>query len=152
MRRYYGVETRSFEEAVEGRSGSIENSFYAKQLAAYFGLFSRDQIFVAIYEETVADPVTGLRSIFSFLGVDPDVQIPAQTIETRVNVTREAGSRGFLAKLRRKLQHRFPGAAAGDAPRPPPLKPETRQRLLALYREDIARLETLIGRDLSLWR
>jgi hypothetical protein len=33
----------------------------------------------------------------------------------------------------------------------PPMKPETRQRLKNYFRDDIIKLETLIGRDLSAW-
>jgi hypothetical protein len=35
--------------------------------------------------------------------------------------------------------------------RRPPMNPQTRKRLLDSYREDMRRLETMIGQDLSHW-
>ena len=57
-----------------------------------------------------------------------------------------AGARphaGLLKRLR--------GIERRNLVKPPPLSPELRQELLEVYREDILRLQDMIGRDLSAW-
>ena len=88
MRMFHGAESRSFDEAIEQHSDSIENGFYARQLGRYFDLFKRDQLLIMLYEDLVADPAEGLKTIFAFLDIDPRVTVPADTIQERVNATR----------------------------------------------------------------
>lgn len=68
-------------------------SLYGEQLQRYFELFPRDQFHIIKFEEYIVDPVSYLKKIFQFLGVDPD-------FSPKLNVPRNDGS--FTA--------RFPGA------------------------------------------
>jgi hypothetical protein len=56
-----------------------------------------------------------------------------------------ATARRVIASALRRIDSRF-----NLAP-PPPLDPETRARLTEEYREDILKLQDLIGHDLSHW-
>jgi hypothetical protein len=51
-------------------------------------------------------------------------------------------------KARARLSSALQGRNLSEAP---PLEPQARRRLVGLYREDVLRLEDLIGRDLSAW-
>lgn len=154
---FHGAESRSFDEAIEQHSGSIENGFYARQLGRYLDLFKRDQLLIMLYEDLVANPAEGLKTIFAFLDIDPRVTVPADTIQERVNATRlrqpgEKKSRGLLAKIRKAIRSPAPPAPVPDKLQYPPLNSQVREKLLAIYRDDIRALETMLDRDLSHWR
>lgn len=157
MRMFHGAESRSFDEAIEQHSGSIENGFYARQLGRYLDLFKRDQLLIMLYEDLVANPAEGLKTIFAFLDVDPRVTVPADTIQERVNATRlrqpgEKKSRGLLAEIMKAIRPPAPPAPVPDKLQYPPLNSQVREKLLAIYRDDIRALETMLDRDLSHWR
>jgi hypothetical protein len=139
-----------------------DHGFYHRDLARYFERFGPNRIRVYLHEELDQDPYGVLADLFRFLGVDegfrPDVR-------TRHNLSGYARS----ARLQRLLTRRHPLKEAAKSLIPerwghrviswlqpanlvrPPLRPETRSRLVEGYREDIRRLEGLIGRDLSPW-
>ncbi|WOJ95050.1 sulfotransferase [Congregibacter variabilis] len=54
----------------------LARSRYREQLDRYFALFPREQIQIHCSEDFFANPETVLRSIFEFLGVDPDFRVP----------------------------------------------------------------------------
>lgn len=143
-----------------------QNGFYHRQLTAYYALFSREQIKIFLYEDWNAAPQKMLHELFQFLEVDPNFQ-PALR---RSNVTRLPRNQRFhdLAAhpevLERKLA-RLAGKGLGQTiskcikrvdekwnlSMPSPLAEEDRRLLTADYREDILKLQDLIGRDLSHW-
>ena len=142
------------------------SGYYHAQLSAYGELFPREQIKVYLYEDWRETPQAMLRDLFRFLEVDTDF-VP--TIR-QSNVTRLPSSQRLhrLAvapdRIERRLAPILPARArraivsavrrfddrCNLAP-PPPLDPEIRARLTAEYREDILKLQDLIGRDLSHW-
>lgn len=131
-----------------------KNGFYYAQLSRYFALFPREHIQVYLYEDWKRSPHEMLRDLFAFLEVNPDF---APQIRT-ANVTLMAKNR-FLDRAAKGISRRLPLAAARlDAVNrrwnrvpAPPLDPETRRRLTLEYRDDILKLQDLIGRDLSHW-
>ncbi len=137
--------------------------FYYVQLKRYFDMFEQDQIKVYLYEDLRADPLRVIHSVFRFLELD-DTFIP--NISVRYNPSGVPKSKAlsrltdrsnpvktvlkpFLPqrirwRIRAGLQNR-------NLVERPPLAPEIRRDLIELYREDILKLEDLIGRDLSGW-
>ena len=72
--------------------------------------------------------------------------------------TKSASNSSGGAAIRRRLPAPLGRRALGLVERlrflaleKPTLDPKLRRELLEVYRDDIARLETLIGRDLSAW-
>jgi len=141
--------------------------FYHEQLSRYFELFGRDQIRVYLYEDLKTDPSGVTRDVFRFLGVD-DAFVP-EDMDVRHNpsgIPRSERLYAFLYSgfrqarpfvephLPKRLRHQVPRVVASlknrnlDKPR---LLPEVRGRLIGEYRDDVLRLQDLIGRDLSSW-
>jgi sulfotransferase family protein len=124
------------------------NGFYHAHLSQWTGLFPREQIRVYLYEDWRHSPGEMLSDLFGFLGVDPG--FAPETLEVNRSHSVESGRVRRLARrlgrpalgLVDRAFHSFP---------PPPMREETRLRLLDDYREDITRLQTLLGRDLSHW-
>ena len=137
--------------------------YYHSFLSIYYGTFPREQIRIYLYEEWKHTPMAVLQDLFAFLGVDGNV---TPTIP-RLNVTRLPRSQ-WLHQLAERAGQAGAGVA-GQAVRrriaavlrridtmynlapPPPLLPRTRALLTAVYREDILRLQDLLGRDLTHW-
>ena len=103
--------------------------FYYTQLKRYFDLFAKEQIRVFLYEDW-QNGVELLKNISRFLGVNETLAVP-ETIG-RHNSTANAlfESRGIAR---------------------PELSTVLRLALIEEYREEVERLQDLIGRDLSSW-
>ena len=56
---------------------------YWKQLSEYRRYFADDQIRIGFFEEFIADESAELRACFSFLGVDPSIDIETEDDEGR---------------------------------------------------------------------
>jgi hypothetical protein len=90
-----------------------ENSFftqalaYRKNLAAYYGLFPRDQIRTFYYEHMISDPCRFVKELYRFICVDPDYQpaVPTKGIrDTRAPRSRMLARSGVAGAefLRRR--------------------------------------------------
>jgi hypothetical protein len=135
--------------------------FYYSQLKRYFDTFERRQIRVYLYEDFRADPSGILQDIFVFLNVDTSF-VPDTTTATNVSgVPKSRVLHSMVIALRRPTLKRWiPDRLIRELrepirnlilAKPPRLSPEVRSQLIELYREDILRLQDLIGRDLSRW-
>jgi hypothetical protein len=141
---------------------------YAEQLERYFTAFGRDRVRVIIFDDFVADTAGVFRETLQFLGVE-DAYRPASF--DAVNASRRIRSehiRHFLARppdLLRRIIHRLVPArmrrAAYERAKEmnvvmtarDPIPAKTAERLQAEFESEIARLSTLLGRDLTaLWR
>ncbi len=138
-------------------------SKYSPGVGAYLDLFDRVQ--VIIFEEFFPRVDENIRSIFDFL----DVPAPeGRVIPRRVNVSgRPRGKMGEAALDLVFTPNALKSVAKAFLPRAiraplkyrikdmfqkrEPLDRDLRQRVLEGYREDISRLECLLGKDLSLW-
>ena len=137
---------------------------YAEQLERYFALFPREQILIRTYEEWSEKPEKTLSEILSFIGANPAV-LPDLT--NRLNaggVPRNRVLQDFLMKpnpvtgligyiMPKTMRLRIRDWLSGfntqrDAPMPAAARKILHERLDG----EIARLESLIGRDLSHWR
>jgi hypothetical protein len=137
----------------------LEFGLYGEQVERYLNLFERDRIRIFLYEEFENDPLSMMRNIFRFLRVDetfvPDMSERHMT---------SGVPRSFV--LRRFLRQSGAWRVASAVPpglrrmiRPAVLRPRAtmtlepfdRARLVDLYRDDIQKLSTLLGRNLSGW-
>jgi len=74
-------------QAMSSHNGSANEEFkrrtykrrghYFEQLARYLQYFSPSQMLILGSEQFFADPRAGLRRVFAFVGVDPDVPVPS---------------------------------------------------------------------------
>ena len=138
-----------------------DRGFYYRQLARYYERFDPSQIRIVLHEDFVEAPDAVLRDLFRFLDVNPDFQ--PQT-ERQVNKSGVPKSRLVHAAFQRAqavaagVRSFLPAPLVEWAVRlknrnldKPPLPPEARARLAAVYRDDVRQLEGLIDRDLSGW-
>lgn len=159
-----GSENRSIQDVFRDKQ-LLDSSCYYQDVKRYFDLFGRDQIKIIIFEDFRDRTLDVMREIFTFLGVDesfvPDVSekhnsggIPRnkmlhQLIRRKKSLRRLMAAvepfvpRG-LRSVRRKIRD------MNLAP-PPALPSDTRAELSDYFRDDILRLQDLLGRDLSVW-
>ena len=169
--RSIGRETRSFRNALgdelDGRRAMdpagrdlppyIWEGRYGEQLEHLASLLPRDRIHVELFDDLERDPRATHQRVCSFLGVAVE---PVPPIVGRV----VNGHQGFRSLALRRLLKRLPdgrgwraaGRALGAFNRRSaayePIEDGDRTLLLDLYRDDIATLETWLGRDLLSWR
>jgi hypothetical protein len=138
--------------------------YYAAGLSRWLEHYPRERLLVLFYEDWCERPAHVLEQAWRFLGVDP----LSDPLVTRENVSSLAPRWPWLhhrmigeSPLRRFAQRYLPLVVrdAITAPlrrvnlRPGPrLDPLLRARLAAAYQDDLDRLESLTGRDLSAWR
>lgn len=143
--------------------------FYYEQLKHYYEIFDRAQIKVYLHEDLNFDTVDTLQDVFRSLGVDdsfvPDVSVRynesgAHKSESLKNIhiyllkpklLKSAVKPLIPLRLRRSVISSVVGGIREKNLVKPSCSEETRKRLIEDYREDILRLEDLIGRDLSSW-
>ena len=137
--------------------------YYAGQIARYVEAFGRDNVQVHLFEELHRDAAEVCRKAFSFLEVDPAQEIEATKVHNRSGPMRSRLLSGLLNAqsitepagkvLPPAWKHSVGEWLRNVNRRPvPEMNPETRERLLGVFAEDVRRLESLIGRDLSRWR
>jgi hypothetical protein len=148
----------------------LDRGYYHRQLSVYTGLFGRERLHVALYEDFARDPQRVLEGMFGFL----DVNSIAVDVGRRHNVSRDVHVPRLVwlhdlimrpnrvsRLMRDRMPLRFVEAITPLARRLvfrkagtldyTPLSPELRTMLAARFRDDILRLQDLIGRDLSHW-
>jgi hypothetical protein len=169
-----GGERLSFEEALkEGperiRQGRwhglyyVDCGRYATQVQRYLRLFGAGRVSIYLFEDLVTNPMSMCRNIFEFLGVFPEATIrtaraynPGGAPRSRL-FARVLGAQKIKEPLKKLLPESF-RRGLGDRLRAsnnkpvPRMRPETAARLRETFREEVLRLEELIGRDLSHWR
>lgn len=169
-----GLEPLTFEEALAEEPRRIGENWpptwhyaamgrYHAQLLRYLAVYPAEQVKVVLYDDLRADPLRTMQEIFAFIDVDPEFR---PDIEARHNATGAPRSRAasrllkVLHPLRKSVESKLPASVYSAAVRrikkatmvkPPSMAPDTRARLTASYTEEIAALESLIGRDLSAW-
>jgi hypothetical protein len=136
--------------------------YYHEQLKPYYEVFGSERVGVWLYEDLKEDPVGVAQSVFGFLGVEDTFVPNTSSKHNPASVPRSEAARLAIrfmntklpivrqimppsSKARKLVQNRI---LTGESP---PLDPEVRAKLMEGYREDILRLQQLIGRDLSAW-
>lgn len=158
--------TKDYEEEVKGWGIShlyVELGFYARQLQRYFDAFGMSQVRIFLYEDLKEDPRKLIRSMLTFLEVDPscvsniDVQqrhnshvVPRNVLANSVlksRVLKVLGRRLMPPQVKRVASQRL---LIKDAPIPK-MEEDAKEFLMNLYLSDIQHLQRLIDRDLGPW-
>lgn len=149
--------------------------YYATQLRALWGRFSKEHVLVYLYEDLVSDPEKIVSSIYKFIAVDQRF-LPRST-KILVNAGAEPRVK-LVARMVHELhmrswgESRFISNLTGSVKRVQPLRGVVKALLykrpvksagwrdslaifpsdiLARYEQEILELEDLLGRDLSHW-
>ena len=137
--------------------------YYADQLESYYNLFPKENIKVLLFEEIVKNPIETSQEIFEFLNIDSSF-VPDTSKKANVSGTPKGMFGWLIMKLRYYslipniqfskylpqfiIQLLFKSAYKKAIP----LNPEVKTRLThKFYKEDILKLEKLIGKDLQHW-
>ncbi|MEO0541965.1 MAG: sulfotransferase domain-containing protein, partial [Cyanobacteria bacterium P01_A01_bin.105] len=141
---------------------------YYEQMKHFMDVFSPEQIKVFLYDDLRADAQGLMQEMYGFLGVDPtftpDTTQRAQTAKVPKNHTlnrlmrtqnplRSAVSglmRVVPESVRRQLRSQLL-TLNSKSKAALPLSETDKQLLIDYYRDDILKLQDLLGRDLSSW-
>lgn len=135
----------------------IDDGFYYEQVKRYVDLFGENQVKIFIFEEFIKNPRECLKEILNFLGVYSE---PPKIVGQVFNPTREP--RGKIAKkiiksktLRKVVKETLPRSSTstlkmlfGKKTKKIPLSMEDRKFLEDIYRENVKKLQNLLGRNL----
>jgi hypothetical protein len=142
-----------------------EGGLYASRVRAFQEQFSRVQ--VLLYDDLMRDAITLVRSVYTFLDVDPDF-IPDMSHNHNISgIPRWSLFNNLFIKPKRlhKVARTIGGAILGadrwirlrerirsvNLKAPPPIEPEIEKELRQFYRDDLLKLQDYIDRDLSAW-
>jgi hypothetical protein len=138
----------------------LEVGLYTQQVMRYLERFPSANIRIYWYEEAWKDPRLFLRDMFQFLGVDPEFcpDLSSKKLERRAprfaSVNYALKQVDVLMKIRDWMAPEFQSRAralmfrSGDRLK---MSPDDRRFLTDYYREDVTKLASLLGRDLSAW-
>jgi hypothetical protein len=145
----------SVDEVVREEPDLVERGRYSTYLRQYYRLFSDKQILVLLYDDKQKDPHCFVKTIYDFLGVDPDVVPRSLLVQTKPGALENSSK--YLARISQALLHRHsPFRRLYSALRPSRKSSQWScaefQHLSQIYEEEINALETLIGRKLPEWR
>jgi hypothetical protein len=156
-----GYESRPPEEALVPGELAVDNGFYYERIEAFRAALGADRLRVWLFDDLSAAPQATLREMFSYLGVDPSVEIDTSAVYNRGGVPRSTTVQRLLPSYprRRQLVDALPGSVRTAVQRlarlnraqAPPIPERVEQRLRGLYADDVRRLGELIGRDLNPW-
>jgi hypothetical protein len=156
-----------------------ESGMLGKHVGAFVRTLGRERCFISVFDDYVADPAGQYRRLLGFLGLEDDgrtdfsrhresrgvrsamlqrlLQRPPKAAVSllggdgeKLRIDAKTGTAGGAAKALFNLRKRLLAWNKAPAPRivvPQPLKDEMR----AMYRDDVAELSELLGRDLSHW-
>ncbi len=165
-------ESCTFEEALASERQRIDQGWeyiwhltavgrYSEQVRRFLSAFPH-QVRIDLYEDFQKDEAGYLRSLFEFLGVNPDVRIDTSVRPNATGVPLEgtAGNlvfgRSWLREALKRVtpkpvRHRVGPQVRQRLMTRPEVSTATRSRLIELFRPDIERLQEQIGRDLTAW-
>jgi len=140
----------------------FRSGLYCEQIELYLARFARDRLLFLTFDELSADPRGTVRRMYQFLDVDASF-MPALEVH---NASRFVGSARWQFALKHRVKPWLArmagegGVALADRLMARnrarqgvgPMHAVTRQKLTERYAPEIARLETLIDRDLSAWK
>ena len=168
VKRAYGLLRCSLEEALRDDPELIASAQYATYLQKWTEAFPREQMLVTLYDDLCASPQRYMDRLFTFLDVPGEILSKAEqrhvhssermTQPRNFLVTRTATAiadwckahnlDNLVASVREsQLREVFLG---GGAPFPE-VSHSVRRRIKQLFWPEVESLQTMIGRDLSMW-
>jgi len=137
---------------------SLDLGFYSWQLQRYRQHFPAEQIRTWLYEDTRSENF--IREVYEFLGVDSGFRPDRSKRHLQQQVPRAPGFNRLLREvgITQTLRRIMPEGARGPLrklifkPRSAvQMTPAERAMLVEFYRQDVRKLEEMLGRDLSAW-
>lgn len=154
-------EDRSIDEVIRPGEPVFENGFYHERLVRYFARFPRDRIHIVLHDDLVRDTAAALRTLFCFLGVDPEHPVDMSVRRNAAGLPRHRRINRLIWTAIPVVQRWWPAEwqGTGRVERwlrrsyvpAPPCPPHVVSRLRAAYRDDVLATSELIRRDLSPW-
>ena len=149
----------TYHTEVCGREG-----FYLDHIERYLTYFRRESLLILLYDDLVNRPLSLIRDVYDFLGVDSAFVPPS--VEKRINEADIVITRSLIIRRAALVLSRIPVLRwlsqplerlnkknmqrENLAPRHR-LDPEMRARMRVLYHDHNRRLGAFLGRDLSHW-
>lgn len=119
---------------------------YSVHVAEVFEYFPESQIQILIFEEWIDDPAPWFDALQRFLGLAHPID-PAALAPTNTGATyRNWRWRDILVNPRRTWRAQCSRDRVGA------LTPATRDQLEAMFRPDVAYVESVLGREIRAWR
>lgn len=146
-----------------GERKYLRQGKYSAHVERCLDLFGAENVLVLLHDNLAAETRQTVERVIAFLNVSPPSHLDISMRRNRSIVpqptlaVRLARSQGPLkvavrrlvpSGLRRRLYH---GAMNRSISTPPPLVPQTRERLTAFFAADIRRLEEILGQRLTQW-
>jgi hypothetical protein len=169
LKRAYGLIPWSFDEALAQDPELMESSQYGTHFNAWRRTFGSAQVMATIYDDMLSDPQEYLDQLTDFVDVPRMKLGPRQTSRVLASesmteprnyrLTRGAARLSEWARARRldAVVAKAKGMGlikffVGGGPAFPPIALATREKLYALFRPEVEKLEELLQRDLSAWK
>jgi hypothetical protein len=139
----------------------LHNGFYAQSLKRYLTYFKREQLHISLFEDLKNDADGLMRSIFSFLEVDPTFAPNISQKHNASGLIRNPVLRELYARLSNlranirplispKIRHKVTEWMLKDAKKLY-ISPEVHAELTQFYRLEIEELQEQLQKDLSHW-
>ena len=175
--RRRGREKLSFEEALAAEEERVADNWrfsfhyvrcgmYHDQVQRYFNLFGERSVRVYLFEDLVQNPDELCRDLLTFLELDVNCKINVGQVHNRGGTTRNMLGRtaysfyqpaAVKTVIQAVLPKRWRGQLRGwvdkntVSGRVAPMALDTRSALQEIFREDVFRLQSLIGRKTTNW-
>ncbi len=170
-------ETESFERALELEEervkklgfygfrnfGYVRRGFYDIYIKRYLKFFKMENMHIMLLEDFIRDPEKFLEELYGFLGVDTSFRpsnlnvranystMPRVWFIRKIMMHKKLRKVIFPIKSLRRWVKKKESEWNSRKFTPPPMSPETRKKLVEIFRPHIRELESIIGRDLSHW-
>jgi hypothetical protein len=168
---------KTFEEAIKQRSYLVESGDYMKHIETYLEFFPRKSFLCLLMDDFIQKPAEVLSQICRFIEVDSEIDlVQGQVIVAnsaqkdhnwfiRAKMTEPFKAipgvptlvtwlpqevRDVAYELTKKIPF-YQSWGERQSYLPPPMLPETRQKLLERYRQPNQKLAQFLNRDLSHW-
>ena len=171
MFRRMGVETLDFHTSLKNDIQSenkiwgnsklyIEQGLYYEQVMRFIREFPANQLKIIVFEDFVKEPGRIIKDLFRFIGVDDMVnldfakkhnesEIPRVKLFGQLNRMKKLKS--FFKKLLPENFKMMSKQILFTKKNLPKLETRDKELMISLFREDVNKLEKLLGRDLSFW-
>ena len=159
-----GTENRPVEEALTEREYAVTHGLYHAWLSNWYERFPAERIKVILFDDLQRDALATFGELCRFLGID-DAFRPDLTVRNRGGAMKNQGLGRLFERVKthplrqaidplvpERLRSLLMDARNRNFEEPPPMPPALARRLHDFYRDDIARLEEFLGRDLSAWK
>ena len=129
---------------------------YYKQLTPYLSNFPNKNILIQIYEDMESDPYSFMSRIYHFINTEPSFKAPSTKVRTKLGrFEHNSLFWNWLSRIMLNPKAPFLMRSIYSKIRPNEtrniLTEELYLRFADYYKDDIIKLENILGRELSIW-